>query len=68
MAARYIPTLAVTACCNVICIFVTLGMGLWMKRENRRKDREQGVDLRAEDVDTDVLGEGEASPQWRYFT
>jgi len=39
-----------------------------MKRENARKNKEQGVVLRAEDVDTDLLTEGDKSEQWRYST
>jgi hypothetical protein len=39
-----------------------------MKRENARKNRDQGVKLRAEDVDTDMLEDGEKSPQWRFST
>ena len=39
-----------------------------MKRENARKNREQVVNLRAEDIDTNMLSDGEGSPQWRYFT
>jgi hypothetical protein len=39
-----------------------------MKRENSRRNQEQGVFLRAEDVDTDTLEDGENSPHWRFFT
>ncbi|OAL44054.1 MFS general substrate transporter [Pyrenochaeta sp. DS3sAY3a] len=67
-APKYIPTLVATAACNVTCIVFTLGLGLWMKMENRRRDRQQGVKLRAEDVRTDQLGDGEKSEMWRYFT
>jgi hypothetical protein len=45
-----------------------LGLGLWMKRDNKRRNREQGVVIRAEDVDTASLGDGERSAQWRWFT
>jgi hypothetical protein len=39
-----------------------------MKRGNARKNREQGVNLRAKDIDTDMLSDGDKSPQWRYST
>ncbi|KAF1937437.1 MFS general substrate transporter [Clathrospora elynae] len=67
-APTYRPTLYATAACNVTCICFTLWLGGWMKRENRRRDRTQGVRLRAEDVRTCELGDGEGSERWRYFT
>ncbi|PLN85668.1 MFS general substrate transporter [Aspergillus taichungensis] len=54
-APQYIPTLVATCCCNGVCIVFTIGLGLWMRGENRRRDREQGVRLRGEDVDTRYL-------------
>lgn len=67
-APRYIPTLVATAACNVTCICFTLGLGLWMRRENRRRDREQGSIIIAEDVDTrDMCELGTKDPRWRYF-
>ncbi|KAM5374348.1 hypothetical protein ACJZ2D_006521 [Fusarium nematophilum] len=66
-APRYAPTLIATAACNVTCIVFTLGLGLWMRKQNNRKNREQGVSLRAEDVDTNEIRDGEADPRWRFF-
>lgn len=66
-APRYAPTLIATAACNLTCICFTLWLGLWMRRENARRDKEQGVVLKAEDVDTSRLALGEKDPQWRYF-
>ncbi|KAK6382112.1 hypothetical protein LTS17_003997 [Exophiala oligosperma] len=67
-APGYVPTLIATSCCNVTCIVFTLALGLYMKRENARRNKEQGVIMKAEDVDTDTLQDGEKSPNWRYFT
>lgn len=67
-APKYIPTLIATSCCNATCIIFTLWLGGWMKMDNRRRNREQGVILKAGDVNTDQLQDGEKSPQWRYFT
>ena len=65
---RYIPTLIATSCCNVVCICFVLYLGVWMKRENARRNKEKGVNLRAEDIDTDMLTDGENSEHWRYST
>jgi MFS family permease len=67
-APKYIPTLAATAACNVTCILMTLALGIWMKMENRRRDKEQGEVIKPESVRTEELGEGEKSTRWRYFT
>lgn len=67
-APKYIPTLAATAACNVTCIIFTLCLGGWMKLDNRRRDKQQGVKIRAEEVRTSELGDGEESEMWRYFT
>ncbi|KAK1957399.1 major facilitator superfamily transporter [Colletotrichum sublineola] len=66
-APRYAPTLIATAGCNVTCIFFTLWLGIWMRRENSRKNKEQGISLGAEDVETRELSEGEKDPKWRFF-
>ncbi|KAL4782314.1 major facilitator superfamily domain-containing protein [Aspergillus varians] len=66
-APKYIPTLAATCACNAVCIVATAFMGVWMRLENRRRDRTQGVTLRAGQVETSQLAEGEKSPEWRYF-
>ncbi|KAL0257257.1 hypothetical protein SLS55_008067 [Diplodia seriata] len=68
-APAYVPTLVATACCNVTCIIFTLGLGGWMKWENKRRDRLMGCSLSAGDVDTAELREqGEKDVRWRYFT
>jgi hypothetical protein len=67
-APAYRPTLIATSCCNVTCICFTLGMGIWMKKQNSKRNREQGVVIRAEDVDTASLVDGEQSLHWRFFT
>lgn len=66
-APRYAPTLIATAACNLTCIVFTMWLGLWMRRENARRDKAQGIVLKAEDVDTSRLADGEKDPQWRYF-
>ncbi|KPM39235.1 putative transporter [Neonectria ditissima] len=67
-APKYIPTLILTCCCNVIAIAGVLALGGWMKLENHRRNKAQGVSLRAQDVDTSELSEGEKSLKFRFFT
>lgn len=43
-------------------------MGIWMRYDNAKRNQEQGLALRAGDVDTDMLENREKSPEWRYFT
>lgn len=46
-----------------------LGLGLWMRFENGRRDREQGgLRVRENQVDTSQIKEGEDSVDWRFFT
>ncbi|KAL4936963.1 hypothetical protein BDV06DRAFT_232907 [Aspergillus oleicola] len=42
-APKYVPTLVATCACNGVCIVATAFMGTWMRMENRRRDRVQGV-------------------------
>ncbi|KAF7553142.1 hypothetical protein G7Z17_g3851 [Cylindrodendrum hubeiense] len=67
-APKYIPTLILTCCCNVTAMTFVLILGGWMKLENRRRNKAQGVNLRAQDVDTSELPDGEKSPKFRFFT
>ncbi|KAG4278716.1 hypothetical protein FPRO04_13812 [Fusarium proliferatum] len=64
-APRYAPTLIGTAACNVTCIIFTLGLGFWMRKQNRMKNEAQGVELKAEDVATSEITHGEQDPRWR---
>lgn len=67
-APEYTPTLIVTVCSNCVAIGAVLTLGLWMKAENKRRNKLQGVQLEAKDVDTSTLTEGERSLGYRYFT
>ncbi|RDW61141.1 uncharacterized protein DSM5745_10639 [Aspergillus mulundensis] len=66
-APRYVPTLVATCACNGVCILATAFLGFWMRAENRRRDKAQGRRIVAGQVETRMLGEGEGSPEWRYF-
>ncbi|KEQ66408.1 putative pantothenate transporter [Aureobasidium melanogenum CBS 110374] len=67
-APAYRPTLIVTAACNVTCIACTLWLGLWMKMENRRRDKDQGLQGGTRAVDTSENLHGENDPNWRFFS
>lgn len=67
-APKYIPTLITTCCCNAIAMCGIMILGGWMKLENRRRNKAQQVNLRAQDVDTSELLHGEKSPRFRFFT
>lgn len=67
-APRYIPCLTATAACNIVAISFTLGLGLWMRRFNSRRNREQGIVLKAGDVAvSDMMEMGTEDTTWRYF-
>lgn len=67
-APRYIPTLVATASCNVVSIMFTLALGIWMRRDNKRKDRVHNVVLRAGDIHMSAMCDlGTSDPKWRYF-
>jgi len=42
-------------------------MGIYMRRENRRRNREQGVNITSVDIKTEALGQGPDSPSFRYM-
>lgn len=67
-APTYKPTIIATCVSAGICWCLVMFLGTWQKLENKRRNREQGVNLKAEDVDTNELVNGTDDPRWRYFT
>ncbi|EPQ60669.1 MFS general substrate transporter [Gloeophyllum trabeum ATCC 11539] len=65
-APKYVPALITSACFGGICIVLVASLGIYMRLENRRRDKEQGLKLTSAQVDTEVLGQGPASPLFRY--
>jgi MFS family permease len=66
-APKYMPALITMACfggCGAVLASLT---GLYMVFDNRRRDRRQGIKLRARDVPTERLRDGPASPEFRWF-
>ncbi|KAJ6519786.1 major facilitator superfamily domain-containing protein [Mycena sanguinolenta] len=64
---RYIPALVTSAAFGGFCLILVAGTGIWMRWENARRNREQGVNLSAKDVDTSTLADGPANPSFRYM-
>ncbi|KAI5245336.1 putative MFS transporter [Aureobasidium subglaciale] len=66
-APKYMTALATTAAFGGTGIVLTLMLGVWMIYDNRRRDRVQGINLRAIDVPTEKLGDGPAADEFRWF-
>jgi len=66
-APKYMTALATTAAFGGTGIVLTLLLGGWMIYDNRKRDRVQGVHLRAKDVPTERLGDGPANDEFRWF-
>ncbi|KAF7320292.1 MFS general substrate transporter [Mycena kentingensis (nom. inval.)] len=64
---KYVPALATSAAFGGLCFILVASTGIWMRRENARRNREQGVHLQAKDVDTSTLADGPKSPLFRYM-
>lgn len=66
-APNYLPALVVTAAFSGLGLVSVTLLGLWMAWDNARRNREQGVNLKVEDVTTEILREGPAHPSFRWF-
>jgi hypothetical protein len=66
-APKYFTALKTTASFGGTGIVLTLLLGFWMIYDNRRRDKAQGVNLRAGDVPTEKLGDGPAVDEFRWF-
>ncbi|CAG8895017.1 unnamed protein product [Penicillium egyptiacum] len=66
-APTYLPALITTASFGGVGIVLTLCLGLWMMADNRKRDRLQGVHLKARDIPTEYLKDGPACDSFRWF-
>ena len=66
-APKYIPALATTAAFGVLGCCLTFLLGMYMVRDNRRRNRKQGIELKARDVPTSKLREGPKSEDFRWL-
>lgn len=66
-APDYIPALATTAAFGGMGIVLTLALGGWMIVDNTRRDRKLGRKLDVKTVPTELLRDGPAAEQFRWF-
>jgi hypothetical protein len=66
-APKYIPALATTAAFGGLGCILTLILGAWMIADNKRRDIKQGRKLLAKDIPTELLKDGPAVPEYRWF-
>ncbi|WVQ75734.1 hypothetical protein IAR50_005365 [Cryptococcus sp. DSM 104548] len=59
--------LAITCGMEGLGLVLIIGLGLWMRWDNRRRNKEQGVNWGSGDVPTEVLKEGPKNPSFRHF-
>jgi hypothetical protein len=64
---KYIPALATTAAFGAMGLLLTLVLGAWMIGDNKRRDVRQGRKVRARDVPTELLRDGPAVEEYRWF-
>ncbi|KZN89888.1 putative transporter [Penicillium chrysogenum] len=66
-APKYFPALTTTASFGGVGIILTLCLGLWMIADNKKRDRLQGVHVKAKDIPTEYLKDGPACDNFRWF-
>lgn len=66
-APRYEMASIICACFGFAGMAITLSLGFWMRWDNRRRDKAQGVVLKAGDVATSELKRGQKDPKWRWM-
>lgn len=69
-APKYIQALGVTGAFQALAIIITAGLGSWMRRENKKRDRAMGstTPLKPEDTPQCDLVEGDKDIRFRYWT
>ncbi|GAW03594.1 high-affinity nicotinic acid transporter [Lentinula edodes] len=64
---KYVPALATSAAFGGLCLILVASTGIWMRWENKRRDKVQGVVLSAGDIPTETLSEGPLNPSFRFM-
>lgn len=65
-APKYIPALATTAAFGGMGIVLTVLFGLYMMWDNKRRDTQQGLKVKATEIPTEKLRDGPDSPDFRW--
>lgn len=66
-APKYVPALGITAGFGGLAILVVTSIALFMKFDNRRRNKAQGVNFTYKDVPTSELREGPNNPNFRWM-
>ena len=66
-APKYLPALITTAAFGGTGIILTVCLGMWMIWDNKKRDRRQGIHVKAKDIPTEHLQDGPASDTFRWF-
>ena len=66
-APKYEPALITTASFGAAGCLVSVCLGAFMMFDNKRRNRQQGVNLTARDVPTLKLRHGPKVPEFRWF-
>jgi predicted MFS family arabinose efflux permease len=66
-APHYIVPLAITAGLEAIGLLLIVFLRMWMYWDNKRRNKEQGVNWQSKDVPTEVLSEGPSNLHFRHF-
>lgn len=66
-APRYVLASIICACFGFVGAALALGLGFWMRWDNKRRNRVQGVNTKAGDVPTSELKGGQKDPSWRWM-
>ncbi|TWU76017.1 hypothetical protein ED733_007169 [Metarhizium rileyi] len=66
-APKYLPALVTAACFGFTGALITGLLGLYMILDNKRRDRNAGVKVKARDVPTLKMRDGPKSPEFRWY-
>jgi hypothetical protein len=66
-APKYFPAMYLAIALQSTGLLMVLGLGFWLRLDNKRRDQEQGIKLSPKDVPTNVLLNGHADPSWRWI-
>jgi MFS family permease len=66
-APKYIMASIISACFGGAGVLVVLGIGLYMKMDNRKRDKMQGVVIKPTEVITSELNGDQNDPNWRWM-
>lgn len=66
-APHYVIPLSITCGIEALALVLVVSFRFYMTADNRRRNREQGVNLQSKDVPTEALSDGPKNPLFRHF-